>query len=169
LNFFLSFRHFKTHYQAYRILCVEILHDMILVHQVSNKLQYRIFQHELGSLYQYLRDKERCFSADIQILTTGCFLYTQTFSVYFYSFIIISPMRRGLLFVFYNSESSLPKHDLCQLWLKLIHWFSCSGDKVENVLLIELEFSSCKEWMICIKFWFKFVDFKRFFTQYKHL
>jgi hypothetical protein len=49
----------------------------------------------------------------------------EDFSVNFYFFAIISPWGRGEggVLHLYNSEYSLPKDDLCQLWLKLARRF----------------------------------------------
>jgi hypothetical protein len=44
------------------------------------------------------------------------------FSVYFYSFAIISPWRRAIYFVWINLIPT-PMDDLCQAWLKLAQWF----------------------------------------------
>ena len=38
-------------------------------------------------------------------------------------FIIFSPWKKALHLINLNSEFSLSKHALCQLWLKLVHWF----------------------------------------------
>jgi hypothetical protein len=44
----------------------------------------------------------------------------QKFSVYFYSFAIISPwLKKGYPLRLNKLESPLPKKDLCQVWLKL--------------------------------------------------
>ena len=40
-------------------------------------------------------------------------------SVYFYSFVIISLLGKGVVLHLYNSESTSPKDALYQVWLKL--------------------------------------------------
>jgi hypothetical protein len=49
--------------------------------------------------------------------------FLKKISVYFYSFVIISPLEKGNPLHLNNLESPLPKDDLCQVWLKLAQWF----------------------------------------------
>jgi hypothetical protein len=45
------------------------------------------------------------------------------FSVYFYTFAIISHWRRAIPSIWTNLNPPPPQDDLCQVWLKLAQWF----------------------------------------------
>jgi hypothetical protein len=60
------------------------------------------------------------------LLKLACWFWRRRFLKYFSKFLLFRyylPLGKGVVLHLYNSESSLPKDDLCQLWLKLAQWF----------------------------------------------
>jgi hypothetical protein len=56
----------------------------------------------------------------------ACWFWRRRFLKIFSNFLLFRyylPLGKGVVLHLYNSESSLPKDDLCQLWLKLVQRF----------------------------------------------
>jgi hypothetical protein len=66
-------------------------------------------------------------------LKLACWFWRKRFLKIFSKFLLFRyylPLGKGVILHLYNSESPLPKDDVCQLWL---NWRSGSGEEVENV------------------------------------
>ena len=78
-------RNITKHHHPYHFLADWYFLTTTLICHLKKKLHFIIIFLRLGVFYQYLTDKKRCFSADIQILTIGCFfIHLNTFNLYIY-------------------------------------------------------------------------------------
>jgi hypothetical protein len=59
------------------------------------------------------------------LLKLACWFWRRFFKIFskFLLFLYYLPLGKGVVLRLYNSESSLPKDDLCQVWLKLAQRF----------------------------------------------